>query len=1329
MPLTAKQVSELSVFNNIAGKVPQGAYDLIAKSPLLVAELQLYSNEILANTRNPIGFLADTSQGQSGSQYNPSTLSIQIGNQFLGSAALFVASLAHEVGHEQNAQADLLAAQSATNAPALAQVCTSEEGIAIANNYLVSTQISQNGSATSVPILGMNQQMAAAFSDIQQAYSAQGVAPISPSATGYPTGGYLQTLSIAAATANTSNPTSMTGQTYLQYCETQASKTFPVPPPTSPAPATAPTENLTENADGTNTWVISYQINGTSVISKQTGAGEDITEVYSSSGNLLQSIVSMLDGTFVATFNNPAPDITTLVAVYNQSDQETTSTTYLTQGGAVIDQYDLANGLVGYEARYLPSGLTQVFYDTENTQAWSSITNVYLDGGATQKASETTVNDNGTSVKDTLNPSTGQVTSIDNYNAFNQETERDTYGPNGTIVDQYDTRTNTVNYEAQYLATGLTLTFYDTEGLYSWSSITKQFQDSAAQILESTRTLNDDQTSVIRDIDYTNSQAWSSQLVYESAVASVTSVVLNWDGGGSQDIVYAPGPGYTLGLYNFLGADGTGMLASETLDQTNGASQIWGFTGLAAGVQSSYWSYSGLDGSGALTGYGSYLTGGGETYMEYDWQNDQPWTSSGGTLNAAWGTVTATQTLDNGDSTEWWFDQANAQVSTQDYWGANGVTWQINYNTEGNQPWQWQKSIWTSGGDTEQITDASDGTWTDTKWDNLGQYNWASQEYVHGADNQTTEIVTNYDDGWDLIQTFDPYNRATWSQDDYWVDPQGGLANAPSTFMTYPYAEKIVNDSGYSVWKYYLPNGSIQYSIDDAYNEIATIKYNTINNEVNYSPLAYWYLSTPDWTGGSLGIAGGDAGIDHVNFTIPVLTFSFQDAALSASYVLGTAWSVISDFLDSFFSIFDPIVLNLQGGSITTTSAATNGITFDLQGNGGKQAVGWISQGEGFLVVDKDHTGQIGAKDFIADINELASYDSNGDGQITAADAQFPSLEVWIPGVAGSAGTLQTLQHLGIADITLEAAAVNQADNGNWISQSITFTKTDGSTGQAADVFFSKGASAQRAFAYNSGDGILQITNDQLASTQNTGIVFGAGIDASDVTAVGDVEGDLVLTVASGGKIVLSQALASTASAYPLQTITFADGSTWTYAQLIAQATTGSSTGQPLYGDAGANLFDSKGLASFEQGNGGGDTFLFNSGYGRLQISEADFAAASGNTLRFGGGIAPVDVSVSVGGPSMHDILMRTGAGADQIDLAGMLDGPQFGIQEVDFADGTTWSRSALVAMASMTAPGTDAGTAALLQSMASFAPLGSLTPPPAPQSPTAPDLNLTVSH
>jgi hypothetical protein len=83
--------------------------------------------------------------------------------------------------------------------------------------------------------------------------------------------------------------------------------------------------------------------------------------------------------------------------------------------------------------------------------------------------------------------------------------------------------------------------------------------------------------------------------------------------------------------------------------------------------------------------------------------------------------------------------------------------------------------------------------------------------------------------------------------------------------------------------------------------------------------------------------------------------------------------------------------------------------------------------------------------------------DSNGDGQITAADNSFGALRVWVDGNSdgvSQADELKTLDQLGIASIATHADNALTLQNGNAIGLTSSYTGTDGSTHASADVWF-----------------------------------------------------------------------------------------------------------------------------------------------------------------------------------------------------------------------------------------------------------------------------------
>jgi hypothetical protein len=144
--------------------------------------------------------------------------------------------------------------------------------------------------------------------------------------------------------------------------------------------------------------------------------------------------------------------------------------------------------------------------------------------------------------------------------------------------------------------------------------------------------------------------------------------------------------------------------------------------------------------------------------------------------------------------------------------------------------------------------------------------------------------------------------------------------------------------------------------------------------------------------------------------------------------------------------------------------------------------VGWTSSTDGLLAIDLNHNGQIdngselfGQGTVMANgqraangYQAMAQYDSNGDGKLTAADAHFKDLVVWVDanhdGKTG-AGELKTLTDLGIASLDLHGLVGSTSNNGNAIGLTSSYTTTDGATHDMADVWFTKDTSATTAAA------------------------------------------------------------------------------------------------------------------------------------------------------------------------------------------------------------------------------------------------------------------------
>src|SRR5258707_10024377 len=127
-----------------------------------------------------------------------------------------------------------------------------------------------------------------------------------------------------------------------------------------------------------------------------------------------------------------------------------------------------------------------------------------------------------------------------------------------------------------------------------------------------------------------------------------------------------------------------------------------------------------------------------------------------------------------------------------------------------------------------------------------------------------------------------------------------------------------------------------------------------------------------------------------------------------------------------------------------------------------------------------------------------------------------------------------------------------------------------------------------------------------------------------------------------------------------VQAVQFVDGTVWTRAQVLAMAMLGTTGNDVLYGTTGSDTLDGKGGTGFEQGNGGNDTFVFNAGYGHLEVSESDPNPNAANVLQLGAGIAPSSLAVTSDGSSFF---LHNGTSGDRGQLDGALGNPHSRVQ------------------------------------------------------------------
>jgi len=165
-----------------------------------------------------------------------------------------------------------------------------------------------------------------------------------------------------------------------------------------------------------------------------------------------------------------------------------------------------------------------------------------------------------------------------------------------------------------------------------------------------------------------------------------------------------------------------------------------------------------------------------------------------------------------------------------------------------------------------------------------------------------------------------------------------------------------------------------------------------------------------------------------------------------------------------------PVVLDLNGDGIRTLSIDA-GVQFDILANGQATQTGWVSPGDGLLVMDRngdqiinDGSELFGSSTAMSDgvaspdgFSALRELDSNHDGLINQLDISFKDLKVWIDSNSNglsSSSEIKTLDELGIKQLNLNASPSDARDNGNLVGLISSFETTDGLSHDLADVWF-----------------------------------------------------------------------------------------------------------------------------------------------------------------------------------------------------------------------------------------------------------------------------------
>ena len=437
----------------------------------------------------------------------------------------------------------------------------------------------------------------------------------------------------------------------------------------------------------------------------------------------------------------------------------------------------------------------------------------------------------------------------------------------------------------------------------------------------------------------------------------------------------------------------------------------------------------------------------------------------------------------------------------------------------------------------------------------------------------------------------------------------------------------------------------------------------------SYSDLAFYDVATQQGVLVSNGLNGTENELSSVQFADGTTWTYSQLLSDLTSATYAASWGV-------------PIII----GDTSANVLDSQGLASLAVGNGGGDTFvynvgyGSLELSEQDSSVDPTNTLQFGSG--ITEDEARLSADLQ-NVYVTVADGS-PGDTIRIDGM--SASSSEGVQSIEFADRTvwngaeiaqMLATGTSGDDQLFGIAPGLTF---DGKGGDD----YEQGQGGGDTFVFDPGYGELTVSEDDTSLSPSNVLSLGTGIDASEV-GVSISGNNLVLTDGTAGDQVTIDNMAS-GSSYGVQEVTFADGTVWTRSEIGQMLATGTPGNDTLSSIDPGQTYDGKGGDDYAQGQGGGDTFIFDPGYGQLTINEQDGGTVA-NRLAFGAGIDPSDVSISISG---NNLVLTDGTVGDQVNLENMASGSNYGVQEVTFADGTVWTRSTIAQMLATGTSGND---------------------------------------
>jgi Ca2+-binding RTX toxin-like protein len=395
----------------------------------------------------------------------------------------------------------------------------------------------------------------------------------------------------------------------------------------------------------------------------------------------------------------------------------------------------------------------------------------------------------------------------------------------------------------------------------------------------------------------------------------------------------------------------------------------------------------------------------------------------------------------------------------------------------------------------------------------------------------------------------------------------------------------------------------------------------------------------------------------NTTFGIEQITFA-DDTTWDRSAILSAVWIFGTSAGETIFGSAGADKIDGKGGN-DHLYGGNGGDTYLYGGGSGNDI---ITEGDNDTGTDVIKLVRLNASDVqMSRSGNNLSIKINSSGETLTVENQF--------------NTTFGVEQITFADnTTWDRSAIQNAawilgtGAGEDIYGSATADKIDGMGGN--DHLY--GGNGGDLYLYGAGSGNDIITEGD--SDTGTDVVKLVGLNVSDVQ-MSRSGNDLWVKISSSGETLKVENQFN--STFGVEQITFADNTTWDRSAIQNAAwILGTSAGEDIYGSASADKIDGKGGNDHLYGGNGGDTYLYGAGSGSDIITEGDNDTGSDVVKLVGLNVSDVQMS-----RSGNDLWVRINSSGETLKVENQFNGT-FGIEQIIFADNTTWDRNAILSAA-----------------------------------------------